>query len=351
MNDVCLLYDDENIQYPSHVSFELTSTCNYKCKHCYNDCEPNKNEKYLNKDKIINILNQLREIGVLVIELTGGEPFLHPDFKEILTHCLKLFNIVAVITNGSLITEKFLKSLKEQRHKLSFQIPLHSVDGSYMDDFCGNKGSFTNSKRAIKLLTRYGFLTRVGMIVTPNNLNSMIDTAKFVQSFIMKNSIFGKKLCNNLFFAFSIVIPIGRSNSFKNLIIDSEEVFREMQHNLKICDEKFGDFIYKDDPKIYDDDQHCGVGVTSVTINNLGDLKLCVMCPNIKWGNVLNEDLKTILSNERTKYFANLKVPNMDTCGDCRYLWFCNNCSTRGIIKYQEIGDKCTWGREKMGGL
>ncbi|MDR2545323.1 MAG: radical SAM protein [Methanobrevibacter sp.] len=275
MIDIYLSYNDENVQYPSHISFELTSDCNYKCKHCYNNCEPDKNEKYMDKDEIITILNQLREIGVLGIELTGGEPFLHPNFEEIVIHGLKLFNIVAIITNGSLITEKFLKSLKEYRHKLSFQVPLHSVDSGYMDDFCGNKCSFMNSEKAINLLTKYGFLTRVGMIITPDNINSMVDTAMFAQSFIVKNSIFSEKSYRTLFFAFSVVIPVGRSNSFKNIVIESEEVFREMQNNLKICDEKFGDFIYKDDPKIYDDDQHCGVGITSVAVDNSGNLKLC----------------------------------------------------------------------------
>ncbi|MDR1818920.1 MAG: radical SAM protein, partial [Methanobrevibacter sp.] len=325
--------------------------CNYKCKHCYNNCEPDKNERYIDKDKIMTVLNQLREIGVLAIELTGGEPFLHPNFEEIIMHCLKLFNIVAVITNGSLITEKFLKSLNEHRHKLSFQVPLHSVDSSYMDDFCGNKDSFMNSEKAIKLLTKYGFLTRVGMIITPENINSMVDTAMFAQSFIAKNSTFNEKSYSTLFFAFSVVIPVGRSNLFKNIIIESEEVFGEMQNNLKICDERFGDFIYKDDPKIYDD-QHCGVGVTSITIDNSGDLKLCVMCPTIKnWGNIFNEDLRNIFSNEKTKYFADLIVPKIDIRGECEYLWFCNNCPARGITKYMEIGDKCIWGKEKIGEL
>lgn len=42
----------------------------------------------------------LPESGTLLLLLTGGEPFLRPDFREIYTGCRRLGLMVSINTNG-----------------------------------------------------------------------------------------------------------------------------------------------------------------------------------------------------------------------------------------------------------
>ena len=65
--------------------FELTDSCNLRCRHCGSNCEP-KNARYADTDMILDLIRQLkvdfkdREPRIC---LTGGEPLLHPDFEKI----------------------------------------------------------------------------------------------------------------------------------------------------------------------------------------------------------------------------------------------------------------------------
>ena len=113
-----------DLQIPRHISIELTYHCNFSCKHCYNESAPYRNE-YINEKNLLNILDDLKELGVDLIEFTGGEPLSHPSFSQILKHSLDLFSLVSIITNGSLIQEHDLKLFCKYKDKLLLQISLY----------------------------------------------------------------------------------------------------------------------------------------------------------------------------------------------------------------------------------
>ena len=61
--------------------FELTCNCNFQCKHCYTIV--NKKRDELTFEQIKYILNVIKDKGVLILTLTGGDPLIRKDFKEI----------------------------------------------------------------------------------------------------------------------------------------------------------------------------------------------------------------------------------------------------------------------------
>jgi MoaA/NifB/PqqE/SkfB family radical SAM enzyme len=48
-----------------------------------------------------------------VVELTGGEPTLHPDFLTIVKHCAEIFPLVSIITNGYVLNEDHIEKLSK----------------------------------------------------------------------------------------------------------------------------------------------------------------------------------------------------------------------------------------------
>lgn len=71
---------------PINATIELTPTCNFRCDMCYIRMEKSQAEKrggLRSIEEWLHIANQLQEIGTLFILLTGGEPLLYPDFKEL----------------------------------------------------------------------------------------------------------------------------------------------------------------------------------------------------------------------------------------------------------------------------
>lgn len=76
--------------HPVYASLELTYVCNLHCRFCYNPVQrkgqsrikpaPIANDAPLSFEEIVSALDQLQDLGVLYLTLTGGEPMLHPRF-------------------------------------------------------------------------------------------------------------------------------------------------------------------------------------------------------------------------------------------------------------------------------
>lgn len=101
---------DEGWCYPSTFSFLLNDSCNQNCIGC---CSANfKNKNYFPLEKVPALIKDLKEMDCKNMEFCGGgEPTMHPQFEKI----VKMFGedgnfILGVITNGTLMKQKFLDS-------------------------------------------------------------------------------------------------------------------------------------------------------------------------------------------------------------------------------------------------
>ena len=66
--------------YPKEIIIELTNRCNFSCPFCYKNAQ--KNGNFLDYNEIAKIYHLIRG-KVKYIQLTGGEPTMHPDFEKI----------------------------------------------------------------------------------------------------------------------------------------------------------------------------------------------------------------------------------------------------------------------------
>jgi len=121
------LCDKENTCYhsPFKVFFEITSNCNMDCQHCLNK---NSNHKLINMPikTIFRYFDNLKDCKVSEVNITGGEPFLHPDIIEILNYAIKIFPSLTVSTNGTLLNDSILTFL----HKINIRYINISLDGT-----------------------------------------------------------------------------------------------------------------------------------------------------------------------------------------------------------------------------
>lgn len=95
-----------------NLCLELTRRCNMCCAHCLRgDAE----EADMQKETLLSIFSGLAEIGTLTF--TGGEPTLAVERMEDALAFAKAGNIqvrqVYVVTNGKLVTDRFLKAMTD----------------------------------------------------------------------------------------------------------------------------------------------------------------------------------------------------------------------------------------------
>ena len=156
---------------PLAGNFELTARCNFNCKMCYVHQQHCPVEKELSADQWIAIGRAARERGMLFLLLTGGEPFLRPDFAEIYTELRKLGLLISINTNASLLTDELLEVFK-QYPPVRINISLYGGCNETYRSLCGN-AAYDLVTRNILRLKDAGFDVKINCSVTPYNVSDV----------------------------------------------------------------------------------------------------------------------------------------------------------------------------------
>ena len=82
-----------------YLRVSITGRCNLACDFCYN--EGGTREGSLAVTDVMEILREARSLGFTRLQLTGGEPLLHPDAVGFVAAARTLFEDVGITTNGT----------------------------------------------------------------------------------------------------------------------------------------------------------------------------------------------------------------------------------------------------------
>ncbi len=160
---------------PLSVALELTPVCNMACRMCYVRMDKRTQESIAPlrcAEEWISISEQAREQGLLYILLTGGEPFMHPEFRKILSGLHEQGFIVSINSNGTLIEEKTVEWLKITPPS-RINITLYGASDETYASLCVKKDGFTKVSRAIELLQEAGIPVKINLSLTPWNAQDL----------------------------------------------------------------------------------------------------------------------------------------------------------------------------------
>lgn len=140
--------DEKFKDKPQLVNFqiELTSKCNERCIHCYIPHENKIND--IEDELYYSVLEQLRDMGVLTLTLSGGEPMTHPKFIDYLKKAKEYDFAINILSNLTLLDDKIIKEIKSLR-LTSIQVSLYSMNPEIHDKITCLKGSIEKTKNAI----------------------------------------------------------------------------------------------------------------------------------------------------------------------------------------------------------
>jgi len=127
------------------IDFELTTRCNLDCVHCLRDRSLKAD---LPVELIAKILKEVKPYGIDRVGITGGEPLLHPQFKEVIELFVKEGFLFSLVSNG-IELPKFIDFFKSPKIKEKLQSIVVSLEGpeEETNDAVRGKGSF---KKALK---------------------------------------------------------------------------------------------------------------------------------------------------------------------------------------------------------
>jgi radical SAM protein with 4Fe4S-binding SPASM domain len=158
--------DNFHLSSPIFVWLELTRKCNLTCPHCYISAgEPRSNE--LSEADFYRILDQMAELGVWGVAITGGEPTLHESFAKIVNRAIEIGLLVGVATNGTFLTRTLLDSLPREGVIINV-----SYDNLHIRDKA-SRADFKLVERAILLANSMGFRTNIMTNTNKANLGEL----------------------------------------------------------------------------------------------------------------------------------------------------------------------------------
>lgn len=166
------------------AQLELTYRCNLHCRHCYTDPYNSKEffPRELTLDEIHRLLDDMQQIGIVWLNLTGGDIFMHPQFFEIYEIAYRKGFLLQLYTNGTLFTKATLERL-QQMPPFTIDISCHSVTEEPFDWFTQVPGSFRAFTRGLVLLRESGLPFTLKTKAMNWNRDEMPAIRQFVESF------------------------------------------------------------------------------------------------------------------------------------------------------------------------
>jgi MoaA/NifB/PqqE/SkfB family radical SAM enzyme len=157
---------------PYHVQWMLTRKCNYRCKGC--NAWREQDTKELPTEEVKKGLDILRELGVIEVVLSGGNPLLRDDIGEIIKHASRFF-ITTVYDNGSMAVKK----IDDLRKADLVAISIDSLNPQKNDYVRGVKGAWHKAMGAVEKLHEEGISVNVSPTISQFNLHEILDFTKY----------------------------------------------------------------------------------------------------------------------------------------------------------------------------
>lgn len=159
------------LKIPLTVELELTRRCHMDCVHCYVDHD---DTTLLSLAEISALLNELADMGVLQLTLTGGEPFLRPDIWEILEAARRRGFYLRLFTTATHVDAEVARRL----HDLALaevHVSLYAPDAAIHDAITRRPGSFDKSLAGMRHLAAAGMRVWLKSVVLRQNRERILD--------------------------------------------------------------------------------------------------------------------------------------------------------------------------------
>lgn len=273
---------------------EINSTCNLNCKHCY---IPKEYKQFvLDLEDICKSISLVKkEFGNSVgIAITGGEPLIHPNFKDISEYLFKNGFYWSLATNGLLLSKDIVRELIQSNCRAITV----SLDGNQEnhDNQRKQNGLFKKVLEKIDMLITKSFPNiYITATIHDGNVNSLEDMYRMISKY--KEKV--KWRINPLLYCKSVDENNLRitESTYSKICEFSKRVKKDLGISIIIGEKnplsiKYGEYFYSE----FDS---CFAGISTFGILSNGDIANCMVCREKPLGNIKGvSSLKEVWDNQ-----------------------------------------------------
>ncbi len=296
---------------PLSAHLDITYRCNERCQHCYLDHD-DKGE--MPTREIKGVLDQLADIGVLFLVVSGGEPLLRKDWFEILSHARALSFNVKLKTNALLIGEREATWIRELGIE-QIQISVYSHRPEVHDSITAVGGSLQRTLAAVRRLKSQGLRVTIANVLMKQNLHDYAGVQALA-----------RELGVHCMLDPTITPKMDGDTGIVDMRV-AGDALRPIFHDPALVGnvEEFcappgevGDDILDGIP--------CSAGHTSCYISPYADVYPCVQFP-LPCGNLRRQSFHEIWYNSpQLREVRSIRARNLHTCSGCSHVGTCTRC-------------------------
>jgi len=310
------------------IRLETNKSCNLRCRYCYARSGED-SVKVADFNILKSIISEAKELGIeSVVVIGGGEPTLHPKFRELVAYIDSLGIIPMVFSNTVLMTEELAEFL--YKHNASVMGKLDSLKPEVQDYIAGKEGAFKDIKNGLENLMRAGFSKqaepgklRLGVSFVSNKMN--LEEIEDIWHFCRQNNIFPNM---------EILTPTGRANDeLEDKLLTAGEI-KDYKLRLLEIDRKYYGYDWL--PYTPITASGCLQHLYSLYITMEGNVRPCAPTkldehPALKIDgkypyNVNRMSLREIYASDLFTYVRNIDSVLEGRCGNCEYRKECIGC-------------------------
>jgi radical SAM protein with 4Fe4S-binding SPASM domain len=319
-------------------TIELTERCNFSCIHCYNRPKDITCTKDLTLTQLKKLIDGLVEMECLFLVITGGEPLVHKDFRELWEYAYKQGLLITLFTNGLLIDDDLIEFFRKYP-PYSVEVTMYGFSDKTYEKITGRKKIFDIVKRNIVKLKKEHFTLYVKAMVMNGNLEDIVKIYQWNKN-------------RNIEFRYDTHLsPTIAGDDKTDLMISADEIMGlaksidESNEDVNVVLEKASETVrdYHTGDNLYS----CGAGRASVYIDSTGGVHPCVY-HRTGVGNLLERPLAEILKND-IKEAVSEKIVDKETleCRNCKDAFYCGWCPAIEQTASLNLTTRSRW-RAKM---
>ena len=154
---------------PQLLTFMLNNSCISDCVYCYAD-KKTQFTNFLPTLRIMELIDEAQTLPVQVVNLMGGEVFLHPDWSIILKNLVACKLSPDYISTKYPLTGKIIHAIQEAGFTNPVQISLDACSPDLLVKILSVKENYLfNVLKGVKLLDDSGLTYRINTVLTAYN--------------------------------------------------------------------------------------------------------------------------------------------------------------------------------------
>src|SRR5437016_2007379 len=148
---------------PTTLLAELTYRCPLHCPYCSNPLAMAGADKELTSEEWKRVFTEGRELGVLQLGLSGGEPLARKDLEGLAAHAHQLGLYTTLVTSGVGLTRERAEALRDAGLE-HIQISLQDSDTETADRIAGMR-AVPHKQAAVEIVRDLGFAFSINVVL------------------------------------------------------------------------------------------------------------------------------------------------------------------------------------------